>query len=72
MVFLGLDEVKRTLVAAGANKDMELWENRFKITGRHTVETTVINMRVILTDDPENIRAVLASQFHDYGMFVGS
>ncbi|PUU76570.1 cytochrome P450 [Tuber borchii] len=67
MVFLGLDEIKRGLVAAKANKDMELWQNRFKIAGRHTVETTVINVRVILTEDPENIRAVLASQFHDYG-----
>jgi len=72
MVFLGLDKVKNALVAARANKDVELWENRFKNTGSHTVETTIIGMRVILSDDPENIRAVLASQFHDYGMFVGS
>jgi len=72
MVFPGLDEVKRSLVAAKAGKEMEFWENRFKIAGRRTVETTIAGMRVIFTDDPENIRAVLASQFHDYGMFIGS
>lgn len=63
----GLDEVIRSLVAARANRDMEIWESRFKTAGSHTVETTIVGMRVIFTADPENIRAVLSSQFHDYG-----
>lgn len=33
-----------------------------------TVETTLLGQRIILTDDPENIKAILASQFGDYGM----
>ena len=72
MVFLGLDEVIKSLVAARANRDMELWESRFKKAGSHTVETTILGVRVVFTEDPENIRAVLTSQFHDYGVFVGS
>ncbi|KAG0136756.1 cytochrome P450 [Tuber indicum] len=46
---------------------MELWESRFKTVGSHTVEVSIMGTRVIFTEDPENIRAVLASQFHDYG-----
>ncbi|RPA94891.1 cytochrome P450, partial [Choiromyces venosus 120613-1] len=45
----------------------EHWESRFKISGGHTVEITVVGKRIIITDDPENMKAVLASQFHDYG-----
>jgi len=72
MVFLGLDGVIRSLVAARANRDIEIWESRFKTAGSHTVETTIVGMRVVFTADPENIKAVLSSQFHDYGVFVGS
>ncbi|CAZ83257.1 unnamed protein product [Tuber melanosporum] len=46
---------------------MELWESRFKTVGSHTVEVSIMGTRVIFTEDQENIRAVLASQFHDYG-----
>ncbi|PWW73352.1 cytochrome P450 52A5 [Tuber magnatum] len=63
----GLDVVERAVVAARANKYMELWEGWFKIAGSRTIEISIIGTRAILTDDPENIKAVLASQFHDYG-----
>lgn len=36
--------------------------------GSYTVETTLgSNIRVLLTADPENIKAILATQFHDFG-----
>lgn len=33
----------------------------------HTAELTTIVSRVIITDDPENIKAILTSQFADFG-----
>ncbi|CUS12614.1 unnamed protein product [Tuber aestivum] len=63
----GLDIVARAFVAYKANKNMELWKSWFKVAGSHTIEANIIGMRAILTEDPENIKAVLASQFHDYG-----
>lgn len=39
----------------------------FKDAGANTVEFTILGRRVIQTADPENIKAVLATQFHDYG-----
>jgi cytochrome P450 len=35
--------------------------------GRHTVEGRIISQRLILTDEPENIKAILATQFSDFG-----
>jgi hypothetical protein len=47
----------------------EFWEDRFKRMGSHTLESCVMGKRIIVTDDPENIKAILATQFHDYGRF---
>lgn len=35
--------------------------------GRWTVEGRLMNKRIIMTADPENIKAILATQFHDFG-----
>lgn len=47
---------------------MELWQDRFRQLKTNTVETTLLGERIIFTDDSENIKAILASQFADYGM----
>ena len=54
------------------NLYMESWEGRFEEMGSHTLEVSILGRRVILTDDPENIKAVLATQFHDYGSFLSN
>jgi cytochrome P450 len=48
------------------NKDLETWQSFFSL-GRYTVEASPGGRRCIFTADPENIRAILATQFHDYG-----
>ncbi|CAK7240936.1 MAG: hypothetical protein STHCBS139747_002393 [Sporothrix thermara] len=63
----GIDLVYRTLKAAAEHKNRENWEAIFKTVNNHTVEFRVLNRRIIFTDDHENIKAVLATQFQDYG-----
>ena len=60
-------------VAAAPLQDSVFWEWMFEHTGGaargiYTVETTLAHSaRLIVTVDPENIKAILASQFSDYG-----
>lgn len=50
------------------DKNYELWVNMFKkwAPGRWTIEAGA-GQRVILTAEPENIKAILATQFKEYG-----
>ena len=63
----GVDFVFRALVAARRNQHMELWQNNFKTYCTDTIELYPGNRRVIFTDDPENMKAILATQFQDFG-----
>lgn len=57
----------KVLKYARENKNGEFWQERFRKLG-HTVETRILGTDIITTDDPENIKALLAAQFQDYGM----
>ena len=46
---------------------MESWRGFFETWGSRTLETNCGGERLIFTDEPENIKAVLATQFGDYG-----
>lgn len=64
----GLDVIWETVQWARKNKNLELWEHRLEVLGTNTMELNLLGERIILTQDPENIKAMLASQFSDYGM----
>lgn len=51
------------------HKNLEAWTGFFAGwgKGRFTVEAAPAGLRVIFTADPENIKAILATQFQDYG-----
>ena len=58
------------LIARGINstihhKNLEAWQSWF--VNRSTVEASPGGLRCIFTCDPENIKAILATQFNDYG-----
>lgn len=59
----------RGIQSAMHHQNLPYWQSLFAAYGRgsHTVEGNAAGQRVILTDDPENIKALLASQFHDFG-----
>ena len=48
--------------------DYEVWQKLFSYAPCNpTVEFSIAGKRIVFTVDPENIRAVLATQFGDYG-----
>ncbi|KAJ2904807.1 hypothetical protein MKZ38_007163 [Zalerion maritima] len=64
----GMGVVYRMMEHAAKNENLELWNNFFAETGRtYTVESRILTRRIFLTADPENIKAILAAQFNDYG-----
>ena len=66
---LGLDLAYEVVTYAINDKTYEMWVGMFKKwcgPGRYTIEAGV-GQRVILTAEPENIKAILATQFKDYG-----
>lgn len=52
-------------------RNHEFWEKNFANYGNpkhpYTVEAITIGMRIVFTSDEENIKAILATQFQDYG-----
>lgn len=65
----GIDIAWEAVQSALEDKTYEMWTNMFNRecgTGRYTVEVG-IGDRLIMTAEPENIKAILATQFKDYG-----
>lgn len=65
---LGLDMLYQMISYMAQDRSLELWELMFKKWGKggFTVEAGS-GERVIMTAEPENIKAILATQFKDYG-----
>lgn len=62
--------IPRILYHTIHHKNLELWQWFFTWTRPerpYTTETIVGDIRIVFTADPDNIKAVLASQFGDYG-----
>jgi cytochrome P450 len=67
----GLGLLYDALISALRNQVLEFWLQSFKTYGNPnnpwTVEANIGSQRLLLTADPENIKAILATQFQDYG-----
>jgi hypothetical protein len=67
----GFDLIYRDVRAAITHKSMELWQTLFyESKGSHTAEATVMGQRIVFTDDPKNIKAILSAQFQDFGKWL--
>lgn len=71
---LGMDIVYGAVKATISHKNMEKWAEFFSTSntdadgnGMYTSELTVMGRRTVFTADPENIKAILATQFTDFG-----
>ncbi|RFU72447.1 cytochrome p450 [Trichoderma arundinaceum] len=63
-----LDFVYYGIRSTLAHKNMDLWRDSFfGSVNSWTCEMRVLNQRICFTADPENIKAMLATQFHDFG-----
>ncbi|KAL1621697.1 hypothetical protein SLS56_009095 [Neofusicoccum ribis] len=67
----GLDLVYTAVKATLRNASYDFWLDVFRGAGNpanpYTVEAGVGGLRTIFTADPDNIKAILATQFADYG-----
>lgn len=65
----GVDIAYDAVMTALEDKTYDMWLSMFKkycLPGHYTLEAG-IGARIIFTADPENIKAILATQFKDYG-----
>ncbi|KAI1765335.1 cytochrome P450 52A11 [Hypoxylon sp. FL1150] len=63
----GLDVILKQVSATMKHKNYEMFLNMVGGFPNHTAETRVVGRRMVMTADPENIKAVLATQFADFG-----
>ncbi|KAI9673877.1 MAG: hypothetical protein M1817_002083 [Caeruleum heppii] len=64
---LGIDFIYNSVSSAKRHDTMELWQSWFRSVTAHTAEANVGGDRIVFTEDPENIKALLATQFKDFG-----
>lgn len=70
---LGLDMPVKACMYFLKNRAMDAWLNEWKKLGalktlNYTMELRLLaDVRVIMTADPQNIKAILTQQFSDYG-----
>ncbi|CAG9939299.1 unnamed protein product [Clonostachys rosea f. rosea IK726] len=64
----GLDVLYVAVIETMKSRNLEHWRDGFFLKYNvWTVEARVLDKRVVFTADPENIKAILATQFHDFG-----
>lgn len=67
----GIDLIYDAVKSSGRHENLQFWDYNFMQYGNknnpYTVEASTGGQRVVFTADPENIKAILATQFNDYG-----
>ncbi|KAI9898948.1 hypothetical protein N3K66_005409 [Trichothecium roseum] len=64
---LGLDLVAGFIGAVKQHAEYTHWLSTFHVNGLWTTESRLLGRRSLFTADPENVKAILATQFADYG-----
>ncbi|QSZ33742.1 hypothetical protein DSL72_005313 [Monilinia vaccinii-corymbosi] len=64
-----IDLIARSVFFAFKDRNLDVWQSFFKTQKdvRYTVEASPGGARTVFTAEPENIKAILATQFTDYG-----
>jgi cytochrome P450 len=63
----GLDTIYKQVKATMQYKNLESFLEVIAPSPNYTVEGRLLGRRIVFTADPENIKAILATQFSDYG-----
>lgn len=59
--------MKEAIRAAKDHTSLQFWRDRFADVGCYTGEVSLLGLPIVSTAEPENIKAVLATQFSDFG-----
>ncbi|KAI0392106.1 cytochrome P450 [Xylariaceae sp. FL0594] len=63
----GIDIIYKQVKATMQYKNMESFLDALSVSPNYNAEGRLLGRRLIFTGDPENIKAILATQFSDYG-----
>lgn len=66
-ILAGIDVLKGQVDATIQHKNYEGFLHLLEGLNGYTAETRLLGKRIVFTADPENIKAILAKQFDDYG-----
>ncbi|GAB1310348.1 Cytochrome P450 alkane hydroxylase [Madurella fahalii] len=64
---LNLDFIYRSIASAKKYENLSFWQSIFREINADTAESRIAGRRLVFTIDHENIKAILATQFSDYG-----
>ncbi|KAK3498464.1 cytochrome P450 [Neurospora crassa] len=67
----GIRFIRTNFKMAAEHKNLQFWQQMFRSIGGYTGEVRLVGHRIIFTSEPENIKAILATQFEDYGKGEG-
>ena len=71
IAFSGVDLIYYDVRSAITHTNMQLWQTILGYgKGSHTAEVVVLGQRIVFTDNSENIKAILSTQFHDFGGYL--
>jgi hypothetical protein len=62
---LGTDYISAVMKAMKENKGAEFWDEKFKTVG-DTYRLHILGESVLMTNEPENVKAILATKFDDW------
>jgi hypothetical protein len=65
---LGLDQFRAFKQNAVERRVLESLSQRYLTTNRHTQTLRLMGQSMIMTCEPENVKAVLATKFNDFGL----
>ncbi|EXF74394.1 cytochrome P450 [Colletotrichum fioriniae PJ7] len=63
----GIDFIFKAVRGTMTHKNVEFWKDMLSKVKGWTGEKRILGLRIVFTADPENIKAILATQFSDYG-----
>uniref|UniRef100_L2G4A0 Cytochrome p450 alkane hydroxylase n=1 Tax=Colletotrichum fructicola (strain Nara gc5) TaxID=1213859 RepID=L2G4A0_COLFN len=63
----GIDFVFKAVRGAMSHKNVDFWLDMLSKVKGWTGEKRILGLRIVFTAEPENIKAILATQFSDYG-----
>ncbi|TEA12492.1 Cytochrome P450 52A13 [Colletotrichum sidae] len=63
----GIDFIFKAVRGTMTHRNAEFWTDMLSKVKGWTGEKRILGMRIVFTADPENIKAILATQFSDYG-----
>jgi hypothetical protein len=64
----GIDVIIENLRAIKGKRFLDHWRKRLTNANAHTVSSHVLGKQFLLTDDPENVKAILATHFEDWSL----